>query len=111
MVNFPFGKADIHTQLAADTTIAITVNNYMTVIDCVTNQSTANKTINLTLGEGVPVGARLYYQVNTAATQTTTFGTGFLCPVLTGVLGKTFSAEFVYNGTNFQPVGAPYQIN
>lgn len=109
-VSYPFGKLD-SVALSATGAQAITVSEQYTVIDGVTTAATGNRTLNLTIGDGVVSGARIFLKNKTAGLETTTFGTGFTCPVNTGATGKTFCAEFVYDGTTFKPVGAPYQID
>lgn len=109
-IKSPFGAPDSFT-LAATGTTALTIVNKVTMIDGVTTQITGNVTINLTLDSRLEVGSVIYLKTATAATQTVTFGTGFTCPTLTGVAGKTFSSAFVYDGSKFLPTAAPYQIN
>jgi hypothetical protein len=109
-IKAPFGVADTLV-LAATGTTALTISNRNTVIDGVTTQITGNATINLTLDSRLELGSTIYLKTSTAATQTVTFGTGFTCPTLTGVAGKTFVTAFVYDGSKFLPTAAPYQIN
>lgn len=109
-VDYPFGPVD-SAALSATGSQAITIKGRCTVIDGVTTQATGNRTLVLTIEDQVKAGARIFLKNKTAATETTTFSTGFTCPVNTGVAGKTFCAEFVYDGTTFKPVAAPYQID
>lgn len=109
-VKYPFGAADVQT-LTATGTQAQTVSNGLTVFDGVTNQASGNRTISLAIDASMKIGSKIVAKLSTASTQTTTFGTGFTAPTLTGVAGKTFVCEFVYDGTNFLAIAAPYQIN
>lgn len=109
-IKAPFGAADVQI-IAATGTAALTITNSQTIIDGTTNTASGNRTINLTIASGVLAGAKIIAKISSASTQTMTFGTGLTAPVLTGVAGKTFVAEFIYDGTNFLAIAAPYQIN
>jgi len=110
VIRYPFGVPET-LALTATGAQALTVNNQFTIIDGVTVQATGNRTINLTLGENLQVGALLLSQNKTAATETTTYGTGITSAVTTGVAGKTITQLFVYNGTEFVAAGAQQQID
>jgi hypothetical protein len=107
---WPFGAGDSQA-LTATGAQAITITDNFTVIDGVTTQATGNRTINLTIGSSVKPGARLLVKLKSAATQTTTFGTGITDVVLTGVSGKTFTGGYTYDGTAFYPDGTIQQID
>ena len=109
-VKYPFGNAST-ASLTATGAQAITITDQMTFIDGVTTQATGNRTINLTIKEGVKAGATIHLRNKTNGTETTTFGTGMTAPTLTGVAGKTFVQKFIYNGTSFFPTGASLQID
>lgn len=108
---FPWGPAD-EFALAATGAQSFEISNSLTFIDGVTAEATGNRTINLTaIHPSVTKGAKIIVKLKTAATQTTTFGTGFTAPVITGVAGKTIVQEFIYDGTQFIPSGAELQID
>lgn len=110
---YPFGPADI-LPLTATGAQAVAIANDCVILDAVTTQVTGNITINLTIpttGYVLKAGAKLFLKVNTVGTQTTTFGTGFTAPTITGVAGKTFTQTFIFDGTNYLPQGAALQIN
>jgi hypothetical protein len=108
-INFPFGAIDTETIAAATTTAAITIDSAETIIT--TETMTGNCTLNLTVSSQVPAGAKLYLIFKSNATETFTFGTAIEAPVITGVAGKTQTQGFVYNGTNFYPMGAKIQVD
>lgn len=110
IVKYPFGAAS-EVALSATGAQAIEVVNQLTIVDGVTTQATGNRTLNLTIDEGVMKGAQLVVKTKTAATQTTIPGTGMSGKTITGVAGKTFTANYVYDGTNFVQVGLEAQID
>lgn len=109
-IKYPFGASD-QVALTATGAQAIAVDNAMTVVDGVTVQATGNRTINLTIDDDVPVGAKMFIKTKTNATETTAYGTGMLGATLTGVAGKTFGVLFVFDGTNFVEAGTPVQVD
>jgi hypothetical protein len=109
-ISYPFGDVDVQA-LTATGTQNLTIQEMVTLIDGATVKATGNRTIVLTISSSVKAGARILFVNKTNTTETTTFSTGFLCPTLTGVTGKNFSAEFFYDGTVFKPAAAPYQID
>jgi hypothetical protein len=110
IVKWPFGDATV-TPLTASGTQAVTIQNEMTIIDGVSVQATAARTINLTVEDSVGVGAIMLVKSKTAATEATNFGTGMQGKALVGVAGKTKTATFIYDGTNFVEAGADVQID
>lgn len=110
IIKSPFGAAEV-IALSATGAQAVTIKNQATILDGVTTQATGNRTINLTINEFVTKGAIIVAKVKTAATETTTMGTGITGPVMTGVAGKTKTALFVYDGTAFIQAGAEVQLD
>jgi len=110
VVKYGFGAAET-VALTATGTQAVTVINDLTVIDGVTVEATGNRTINLTLGSNLNVGARLIVTSKTNGTETTIFGTAITGATITGVAGKTKVTEFVYTGAAFVNTGTPVQID
>lgn len=87
-VHNPFGSADVLVLTAAETTQALTIENNLTIVDGVTNEATANRTLNLTIDtDSVQIGARIVVQSQTNGTETTVFGTGITGITITGVAG------------------------
>ena len=109
-IKYPFGQAD-SSVLAVTGNTAITILNQVTLIDGVTAPLTGAVTINLTIDTNVMVGSVIFMKLSTVGVTTVTLGTKFICPVITGVAGKTITARFYYDGTNFLASSAPYQIN
>jgi hypothetical protein len=109
-ISFPFGDAASEA-LTATGAQAITINEQVTYIDGVTVSATGNRTINLTIGSGVRIGARITIASKTDATETTIFGTNITGATITGVAGKTKCTEFVYTGSAFVNVNTPVQID
>jgi hypothetical protein len=110
-IKYPFGPVDASVVLSATGTQAISIVNQYTIIDGVTNQASGNRTLNLTIDASVTAGAKIFLKSATAGTQTTIAGTGFTFPTITGVAGKTFTQEYVYDGSTFYPTGTAVQVN
>lgn len=108
-ISYPYGVIDSETIAAATTTAAITIDAQETIIT--TETMTGNCTLNLTIDSEVKAGAKIYLIFKSNATETFTFGTSIEAPVITGVAGKTQTQGFVYNGTNFYPLGAKIQVD
>ena len=109
-VKYPFGAAD-SVALSATGAQALTIENDLTIVDGVTTQATGNRTLNLTIDAGVKAGAKLILKSKTNAQETTISGTNMIGATLTGVAGKTFVLQFVYDGTNFLEAATPVQID
>lgn len=107
-VKEPFGASQ-------DVTIAVTGATALTInastINSVIPTLTGNATLTVTAGSELVSGTRFSLIVKTTATETFTFAGAIVAPVVTGVAGKTWSQGFVYNGTNFYPVGAKIQVD
>ena len=110
-IKAPFGAPDTFL-LTVAATQALTIVDQYTFIDGVTVPAlTNNRTLNLTIDSGVKKGARIFLKNATTATENTIAGTGFTFPTITGVAGKTFCQEYVYDGITFKPTAAAVQIN
>lgn len=108
-INYPFGNADIQTPAYA-ATITATIIEAVTIITPAT--LTGALTLNLSISAEVKAGARiLFTALSDGTARTTTFGTGFTSPAMTGVISKTKTIEFVYDGTTFKPTSAGIQID
>ena len=108
-INHPFGSVDVLT-IAATGTTAFTIIEQETLNTSLPTL-TGNATLNLTISPEIKAGAKLHLKVKTTATETFTFGTGFIAPMVTGVAGKTWTQSFWYDGTQFLPSGAKIQID
>jgi hypothetical protein len=109
-ISYPLGAADVQSPAFA-ATLAVTLTNQLTIL--LPGQMTGAMTVNLTLDQGIRAGARL---IVTAASDGTarniTWGTGFsMATALAGVISKTKSIEFVYDGTSFKPTSGGVQID
>jgi len=109
-IRSPFGTPET-IALTATGAQAVTITNDSTIIDGVTVEATGNRTINLTIGTDVNIGAQILVQSKTNGTETTIFGTGITTATITGVAGKTINQLFMYNGTAFVAAGADQQID
>lgn len=109
-IKYPFGLAD-EQALTATGAQALTIDDNMTIIDGVTVEATANRTLNLTIDSEVKKGARLLVKSKTNGTETTVMGTGIDGPNIVGVAGKTKTQGFTFDGTVFLPDGASVQID
>lgn len=108
-ISFPFGNADVQTPAYA-ATLAVTITDRMTILKPAV--LTGALTINLTINEGIKAGSRLVVTALSDGTaRAVTFGTGFTSPVLAGVISKTKSIEFVYDGTTYKPTSIGIQID
>jgi len=108
-ISYPFGNADVQTPTYA-ATLAVTITDRMTFL-APTVMSGA-LTVNLTINEGIKAGARLFGTfLSDGTARAVTFGTGFTAPVLAGVISKTKTIEFVYDGTTYKPTSVGIQID
>lgn len=109
LIKSPYGAATAIVLLATGTTALIITNQDSYVATPVV--STGNCTVNLTIDSQVTAGAKLKLQGKGTGTETITFGTGIVAPVITNAAGKTWTQEFWYDGTRFIPSGAKIQID
>lgn len=108
-VRYPFGEADVITIDDGDLSSAQTIENTKTLIDI--SGLTAAAELDLDIDEELIPGSELYVKVSQgAAGYNVTLGDGFDtdCPDLTGDANDIDAAEFIYDGTAFQPKG-PWQ--
>ncbi len=110
IVKYPFGAAS-EVALSASGDQAIDIVNQLTIIDGVSTPATADRTLNLTIDEGVMAGAEIVLKTKTAATESTTPGTGMTGAAIVGVAAKTFTVRYVYDGSTFVQIGASAQID
>ena len=109
VIKAPYGAADTLTVLATGATTA-TITNSVTVVTALTTL-TGNASLTITPSSELVVGSRLLIKVKTTGTETFTFTSGIIAPVVTGVAGKTWCQGFWYDGTQFLPEGAKIQID
>ena len=109
-IKWPFGEGDSKA-LTATGAQALTIDDNLTVIDGVTVEATANRTLNLTIDSELKSGARLLVKTKSNGTETTIFGTGITSVTVAGVAGKTFSQGFTFDGTVFLPDGTSVKID
>lgn len=94
----------------AAATIAVDVNRTTTLVDLGT--LAADATLNLTIGDDVPVGAILNVKAKSDTTaRAITLGTGFTGPAISGVISKTKSASYIFDGTTFLAMGTAVQLD
>ncbi len=109
-VKHPFGDATVVALTAAGDQ-AIVIGNDLTVVDGVTVEATADRTLNLSVSAGVSIGARLLVKTKTNAAEDTIYGTLITSVNLAGVAGKTFTQEYTWDGIAFVPQGEAEQID
>lgn len=109
-IKWPFGEADTKV-LTATGAQALSIDDNMTVIDGVTVEATANRTLDLTVDSEVKAGARLFLKSKTNGTENTVFGTSITAPTIAGSAGKTKTQGFTYDGIAFLPDGTFVQID
>jgi len=107
-VDFPAGEPQALV-IAASGDNAVTIN-LATVVKSITTL-TGNGTLTVTKGSELKIGTGLLVIVKTTATETFTFAGDIVAPVVTGVAGKTWSQEFVFNGTKYYPSGPKIQVD
>ena len=108
-VSYPFGNADVQTPVYAAAIIA-TITDRFTIINPAT--LTGALALSLSINEGIKAGARiLVIALSDGTARTITFGAGFTSPTLAGVISKTKTMEFVYDGTSFKPTSVGVQID
>lgn len=101
---FPTAEAQSVSPAATGAT-AVAINRTTTVIDL--GILTGDVPVNATIGADVPVGAMLTVKAKSDTTaRTVTFGTGFKAAALAGVISKTKTALFVFDGTQFVGVSS-----
>jgi hypothetical protein len=108
VINYPFGAAQVFTT-ATSGTLAVTVSNQMAIMSAPT--LTAAATLSVTASSSLKAGAFLLVAIKTTGTEVTTFAGAVISPTVAGVAGKTFTQGFLYNGTNFYPVGTKQQVD
>lgn len=109
VISYPAGNADVQTP-AYLATLPVSITNLMTIINPAV--LTGAMTVNLTIDQGIKAGARIVFTALSDTTaRTVTFGTGFKSPTLAGVISKTKSIEFVYDGTTFNATSVGVQID
>lgn len=108
VINYPFGAAQSFTA-AASGTVAVTVNNQMAIMSAPT--LTASATLSVSASSNLKAGATLLVAVKTTSTEVTTFEGSIVAPAVTGVVGKTWTQAFIYNGSVFYPAGVKQQVD
>jgi len=106
---FP-NAASTDLTIATSGTTAVTVINNMNHVASVPTL-TANAVFSVTASSQLKAGAIILLTVKTTSTETTTFAGSIVAPVVTGAAGKTWSQAYLYNGTNFYPMGAKIQVD
>jgi len=86
------------------------VERTTTVIDL--GQLSADAELDLNVGADIPIGALLVVKAQSDATaRTVTLGTGFSGPAIAGVISKTKTASFIFDGATFVAMAAAVQID
>lgn len=106
----PWAGATVET-MSATGAQAFTISNHMTILDGVTTEATANRTINLTITSGLKKGAKILVKSKANASEDTIYGTSITSATVTGSAGKTYTHAFTYDGSVFLPDGAKQQID
>jgi hypothetical protein len=109
-VRWPFGAIALLALLATGAS-DLTIVNDLTFIDGATVPATADRTLNLTAGDALAIGARVVVKSKSTATETLAPGTNVKGETLTGVAGKTQVAEYIYDGVAFIQVSKSIQID
>lgn len=100
-INYPFGDADVQTPAAA-ASLDLVIKNQLTHVEC-SSAMAAGMTVNFTVTPGVKRGAVVRLKAASDGTaRTITPGTGAVGTVEAGVISKTKTLIFEYNGTAFE---------
>lgn len=110
IVKWPYGAATLLLMTAVGVQAFGIVNN-LTIVDGSSVVATDNRTLDLTADEGLTPGARVIVKTTSTGTEKLNPGTGVKGEAITGVAGKTFVAEYVYDGTGFVQTGKSIQID
>lgn len=110
IVKWPYGAATILAMTATGAQDFDIVNN-LTFVDGSSVVATDNRTLNLTADADLTPGARVIVKTTSNATEKLNPGTGVKGEAITGVAGKTFVTEYVYDGTGFIQTGKSIQID
>ncbi len=108
-VQWPAAKATSIT-IATSGTTALTISNSMNYV-ATAPTLTADITLSLTAASNLRPGAFVLLSIKTTSTEITTFAGAITSTAVTGVVGKTWSQGFYYNGTKFYPFGAKVQVD
>ena len=95
IVKWPFGAATILLMTAVGAQVFDIVNN-LTIVDGSSVVATDNRTLDLTADPDLAPGARVIVKTTSTATEKLNPGTGVKGESITGVAGKTFVTEYVY---------------
>ncbi|MEO6901553.1 MAG: hypothetical protein ABI241_00535 [Bacteroidia bacterium] len=109
-IRSPFGAAS-SVALTATGAQTLTIDGNLTVIDGVSVIATGSRTLNLIISPETAVGTKLILKNKTTAAETTVMGTGMTGLTITGVAGKTFLMEFIYDGVTFKAISPAVQID
>lgn len=110
-IQYPFGAAET-IALSATGAQALAISNNLTIVDGVTVPDSNHRTLNATIDANVKAGAVIFVKTKSAATNNMIFGTGFTCPTFANITGaKTKCIMLVYDGTDFKPCAASFQID
>lgn len=110
IVKWPYGAASQEVMTATGAQDFEIVNN-LTILDGSSVIATDNRTLNLTADPDLTPGARVIVKTTSTGTEKLNPGTGVKGEAITGVAGKTFVAEYVYDGTGFVQTGKSIQID
>ncbi|RHR56600.1 hypothetical protein [Parabacteroides sp. AF17-28] len=110
IVKWPFGAATILLMTAVGAQVFDIVNN-LTIVDGSSVVATDNRTLDLTADPDLAPGARVIVKTTSTATEKLNPGTGVKGESITGVAGKTFVTEYVYDGSGFVQTGKSIQID
>ena|SRR3990172_4978237 len=107
-IKSPYGAAGSITVEVTGTT-AVTLTNFITITNLPT--LTGNATLDVTASAELVAGSKLLVTMKTTGTETFTFTGAIVAPVVTGSAGKTWSQNFIFNGTKYYPAGAKIQVD
>lgn len=108
MKSYKIGSA-VAFALASAAAIEAVVNASRSIITIALGEAA---TLSLSDDAKPQIGDEVILKVSSDGTaRDLTFGTGFTAPVLAGVINKTKTQSFVYDGSAFIATGAPVQID
>ena len=109
MIKHPFGAAEVLTPTYA-ATLSVAVKNMRTQLNLGT--MTGNCALTIVPDAELEIGAILTIKVKSDATaRDVTFAAGVTAATIAGVISKTKTLLLEYNGSTFQALALPVQID
>jgi len=110
-IKFPWGAANAVSLPATGNQVVNCINN-VTVVDGVTTQATASRTIGFTFDPQLMAGAQVFLKYKTSGTDTLYFtGGGITNAAINSTATKIWCQSYTFDGTQLWPNGAAVKVN